>query len=362
MTRLDSERDFDDDPLPASSAWGRPGGDWAGMRPSIDNPLTWSLSVLRLGGLTIRVHVLFLAYVIVILSRSLLPAHGEPANLSMMAVAMATLIVVALVHELGHVAACRAAGGQADEVLLWPLGGLAFGHPPHRWQAHFLTALGGPLVNLAIIALASPMLIGITGDWRVALPDPLDPLFYLHDPLISKSWAHIVLYMLNAWSMCLLAFNLLPMFPLDGGRLLQSALWSHSGWSASMRTAVRFGFVTGLGLAIYGGIMMNWPAVAVAAFGLIACYMTERQLAFSDSVLDMESDVHAIRSVFADEQDQADDETVQDRAATDESDLTSSRAEVDLILQKIAREGLSSLTQREQDLLHEETERRRRNA
>ena len=362
MTWQREQRESDDQPARAG-AWGRPGGDWAGVRPTIDNPLTWSLPVLRVAGVTVRVHLLFLAYVVVKLSRAMVPAQGEVLDFKVMAAAMGVLLVVVLAHELGHVLGCRLARGHADEIIMWPLGGLAFCHPPHRWEAHLATAVGGPLVNVAIILLASPLLMAITGDWRVAIPDPLNPLDYLQDPVLRKSWAHIILYMLNAWSMTLLAFNLLPMFPLDGGRITQAVFWSHSGWSASMHTAVRFGLVTGLALAIYGGVILNWPAVAVAAFGLVACYMTERQLRFSDSVLDLEIDEDqpaAFSDNGARDEATAEDESALATHGPTISSGVSTATEIDRILHKIAQQGIDSLTQQEQDLLHAETERKRR--
>jgi hypothetical protein len=219
------------------------------------------------------------------------------------------------------------------------------------------------MANLAIIALAAPIVLLMTRDWGAVIPNPLDPLAYARDPLIGRSMPMLLLYMINALSAMLLAFNLLPMFPLDGGRLVHAILWQRSGWSASMRLTVRVGFLAGLALLLYGVVSYAWQAVAVAAFGLLTCYQTERQLAFSDSMLDFESDDYAlkasrVRSDFSDTWNDRDSDEC--HGIMDEPDDPSEQSDIDRILKKIASSGLSSLTNEEQQALQRETERKRR--
>ncbi|MCH7765652.1 MAG: M50 family metallopeptidase [Acidobacteria bacterium] len=56
----------------------------------------------------------------------------------------AILFVVVLVHEFGHCFGARYTGGEADEILIWPLGGLAYASPPHNAKAHMITTVAGP--------------------------------------------------------------------------------------------------------------------------------------------------------------------------------------------------------------------------
>jgi stage IV sporulation protein FB len=350
---------------PRGSAWGRPGGDWAGMRPTIDNPFTWSLPIARVGGITVRMHLFFLAYILIELGRGLVPAKGQHIDFELTALAMGVLVTIVLVHELGHCLACRLVRGQADEILMWPLGGLAFCHPPQYWRAHFVTAAGGPLVNVLICALAGSMLGLLTGQWGgVAIPNILDPFARLADPAISRSWAHIALYMFNVISLVLLAFNLLPMFPMDGGRLLQALLWPRYGWSRSMRFAVRLGYVTGMALAVFGAMTSNWSLIAIAIFGLWSCYVTHKQLEFSDSMLGLESDEEAMDAYGGTDEPEpstAGGLPTQTQRATQRQapSRVQEAQEVDRILQKIARNGLDSLSGAERGLLQRATERRR---
>jgi len=70
------------------------------------------------------------------------------------------LFVVILVHEFGHVFGGRHVGGECEEILIWPLGGLAFVDTPREWRAHTFTALSGPLTNIAQCVLCAVVLLG----------------------------------------------------------------------------------------------------------------------------------------------------------------------------------------------------------
>ena len=277
---------------------GRPGGDWQGMRPTIDNPFTWALSIGRFGGILVRIHITFLLFAAIMLLRSALPpAQGQtaaPLNFTLMAIAMGSLFLIVLAHEFGHCLACRWVGGQADEILMWPLGGLAYCRPPNHWKAHLITAIGGPAVNVVICVLAGGILGVLTGKWLgVALPNPLT-LSGLYEFEVAQSLAHQSLFLINSTSLILLLFNLLPIFPLDGGRIVQSALWPRLGYSRSMTFAVRSGYVGALLLLLFGAVTSHWTLVGVALFGLVTCYITQKQLQWTDSTLGFESDEYAL--------------------------------------------------------------------
>ena len=206
---------------------GRPGGDWRGVRSRFDNPLSWALDLFRFRGILVRLHLFFLIFVVVQLLRALGGATAEePTSLDLMttAVVMAALFLVVLLHEFGHCFACRRTGGEANEILMWPLGGLAYCMPARSARAHFLTTAGGPIVNVIICAILAPILYGMTGQfWEVTLPNPLYIANGFNSLDVSSSWLLTILYSIHGVSFLLLLFNLLPMFPLDGGRLVQAA-------------------------------------------------------------------------------------------------------------------------------------------
>jgi len=119
------------------------------------------------------------------------------------------LFGIVLLHEFGHALACRQVGGQANRIMLWPLGGVAFVQPPPRPGALLWSIVAGPLVNVILLPVTIGAVVIATGaGWRVAYPD------FAH---FLRSIAFI--------NLALLIFNLLPIYPLDGGQILQALLW-----------------------------------------------------------------------------------------------------------------------------------------
>lgn len=141
------------------------------------------------------------------------------------------LFFIVLLHEFGHSLACRQVGGYADRIVLWPLGGVAFVAPPQRPGAVLWSIAAGPLVNVALV----PVLYFFA--WSDATP----------------AWGSLdVLRLLRAlWfiNLGLLFFNLLPVYPLDGGQILRALLWFPLGPARSLLIATGIGFLGVAGLA-----------------------------------------------------------------------------------------------------------------
>lgn len=322
--------------------------------------MSWSLPLFRIAGIAVRMHFVFVIYIIIELLRASYSPSKEapPVGVGPMALLMGCLFLIVLLHEFGHCIACRRTGGVADEVLMWPLGGLAYCRPEHNARSHFITAAGGPLVNVVICVISAIVLGVMTGHWwGVALPNPLDiwgPM-YASDAL--NGWALTSVYFVHALSFVLLLFNLLPLFPMDGGRLLQAALWTRLGYAKSMRIAVRAGFVGAVMLGVFGAVTAEWILIGIAIFGGLTCYQTIRQLNFTNEMLGFESEEYEAFS-GAD----ADDEAVRGpsrRERKAEEERQHEAAQVDEILAKIKRSGMESLTAKEKKLLKRATERGR---
>ena len=111
------------------------------------------------------------------------------------------LFLIVLLHEFGHVLACRQVGGVANEIVLWPLGGVAMGRPPPRPGAELWTIVAGPLVNVVLWPI---LLLAVWGYAISGLSEQMPDL----GRLLGMLW------LLNKW---LLIFNLLPIPILDGG-------------------------------------------------------------------------------------------------------------------------------------------------
>jgi Zn-dependent protease len=161
------------------------------------------------------------------------------------------LFGIVLLHEFGHALACRQVGGQANRIMLWPLGGVAFVQPPPRPGANLWSIAAGPLVNvvLAPITIAAWVIARAYG-WQDVNPDLMRFLLSLASINIG-----------------LLLFNMLPIYPLDGGQILRSLLWFVLGEARSLMVAGILGVAGAGGLVILAFVYFEdrWLAV-VAAF------------------------------------------------------------------------------------------------
>jgi Zn-dependent protease len=145
------------------------------------------------------------------------------------------LFALVLMHEFGHALACRQVGGHAERIVLWPLGGIAFVSPPPRAGAMLWSIAAGPLVNLVMVPVLEVLfLVARQSALMYQMPDTLHLLNYIR-------W-------INA---ALLVFNLLPVYPLDGGQILRALLWFPLGQTQSLRIATFIGLLGGAALGLY---------------------------------------------------------------------------------------------------------------
>jgi len=161
------------------------------------------------------------------------------------------LFVIVTLHEFGHALACRQVGGQADQIVLWPLGGVAYVAPPPRPGAALWSIAAGPLVNVVLLPVFALLrMAGSSRGWAETMPDVYDLI-------------HAVAY-INAG---LLVFNILPIYPLDGGQILRALLWYWLGRARSMQVAVIVGFA---GCAVVGAVALWQRSVWL---GIIAAFI-----------------------------------------------------------------------------------------
>jgi len=155
---------------------------------------------------------------------------------------------------------------------------------------------------------------------------------------------------------------MLPVFPLDGGRIMQTLLWPRIGYRRSMIFAVRAGFIGAIVLIIFGAVIKEWMLIGVAAFGLLTCYITLKQMEWTDAMLDSPQDDYVLTThdggVEPGDQPQRPSRAERQAEKKVQREQDETRA-VDLVLQKIAASGLQSLNKAERALLERETERKR---
>jgi Zn-dependent protease/transcriptional regulator with XRE-family HTH domain len=142
-----------------------------------------------------------------------------------------SLFAIVLLHEFGHVIACRSVGGHADRIMLWPLGGVAYVKPPPRPGATLWSIAAGPAVNILLVPIIGTL-------WTVAAP------------LGYTSNLHLLIRAAANLNLVLLFFNLLPVYPLDGGQILGALLWFVVGRARGLMITAVIGFAGVAGLVL----------------------------------------------------------------------------------------------------------------
>jgi Zn-dependent protease len=166
------------------------------------------------------------------------------------------LFLIVTLHEFGHSLACRQVGGVANQIVLWPLGGVAYVNPPPRPGATLWSIAAGPLVNVALLPVIfalgtiSKHMGGIE-----AFPN-------LH-PFLRAIWVI---------DLGLLIFNILPIYPLDGGQILRSLLWFVVGRARSLMAAAVIGLLGSIGFVVFAVWGKSVWLGILAAFILLNCW------------------------------------------------------------------------------------------
>lgn len=235
------------------------------------NFLNASFRVGRFSGIDVRIHILFVIWAV---WRMVDAGQQWPSQ----AWFMGLLFGIVLVHEFGHCFGARSVGGDARDILLWPLGGLAFAHAPMTPWAQFVTVACGPLVNVVFCLISGVILVALAGTIQVL---SLSPFVAVNDALLpAYPWVgYVVLfYWVNYF---LLALNLLPIYPLDGGQLFQCLIWPFVGLQRATQIACQVGIAGCVGFGVWGisgggGGML----IFIAIFGGFTCYQRLQALKY----------------------------------------------------------------------------------
>ncbi|MCO5170016.1 MAG: site-2 protease family protein [Planctomycetes bacterium] len=236
-----------------------------------------------------------------------------------------------LLHELGHCWAARGVGGDAREVVLWPLGGLADVQTPRAPWPRFAAAVSGPLVNVALVVAALPPFLALGGGWSLETLGPVSG-----PPVLA-----MIVFVNGALAL----FNLLPAYPMDGGRALQAALWPRLGEARATRVAITVGLVVAAGVGLWALLAGHTLVVLVMAFVASSALRAraragEVEPAWAPAGPPGPGPLAAWR---ARRRRRRQEEEARRREAM--------RARLDLVLEKVSREGLDGLTREERRFL-----------
>ena len=308
-------------------------------------PLNWSMPLPgKILGVSVGIHVLFPCVALAVILRAASAPDNAPGAWIQACAVMAMLFACVCLHEFGHVFAARRAGGDALEVLLWPLGGLAPADLPHSARAQFWTAVSGPAVNLALAAVAGVALVALgfipplnplasplnphMRNWRDGLTyfsyakrneaeywyftdadqklqqvkltfdrgedgqetlrpttPPVEQVTQNGSTLIvvKDSRTQLKPARLGRWKLLLAQFfavnallfwlNLLPAFPLDGGKMFQCWRWQRGDWRQATATAAYVGFLVMIPVGIYAIVASDLLIAGLA----VVIYLQSRQ-------------------------------------------------------------------------------------
>ncbi len=212
--------------------------------------MSWSLNIGSIAGTAVRIHVTFLLLLAWIFGVNYISGGPQAAWSGLLFILLLFLCV--LLHEFGHIFTARAFGIRTPDVILLPIGGVSrLERIPEKPSEEFLVAIAGPAVNV-VIALLLVFLAGAN-----LSADHLAALGSANVSMIDR---------LAAVNLFLAVFNLIPAFPMDGGRVLRALLAARLGYVRATEIAAAIGqwvaFALGF-LGLFGNPLLIFIAIFV---------------------------------------------------------------------------------------------------
>lgn len=213
--------------------------------------MTWSFQIGKLFGIPLRVHItFFLLIVLVAATPASVYGMGRLAGVGFVIALFACVII----HELAHSLVARKYGVPVRYIILLPIGGISMmERMPDDPHQEFNVAVVGPLASLAVALVLGGAVYAAAG----SLEPFLSPWHGGVVPFVARlAWINVVLA----------GFNLIPAFPVDGGRVLRALLAFHMDYAAATHTAAVIGQGLAIALGIFGLLGQNWFLVIIAVF------------------------------------------------------------------------------------------------
>jgi Zn-dependent protease/CBS domain-containing protein len=233
----------------------------------------WSIPAGRIFGVDIRIHLtfVFLLLFVWVTESAQHGAAGASRSLALVGIVFASVVL----HELGHALVALHSNVPVRSIVLLPIGGITVMDDPNAradagapgsldWKREVRIALAGPMVNFAIAFVAGAILLSVAPEIRLWSKP------YVHSGALLRSlvWANLYLG----------AFNLLPAYPMDGGRVLRALFARKMDPLAAMRRAVTIGQAFAMFL-IFAGIWNTW-LMLIGFFLFVGAQLEERSAVF----------------------------------------------------------------------------------
>ena len=225
--------------------------------------MNWSWKLGRVSGILIQVHWTFLiliGWVVFMHVRS-----GADVRQVLLGVALVlTLFTCVVLHELGHALTAQRFGVGTRDITLLPIGGVArLERMPDKPSEEFLVAVAGPAVNVVIAGVLIIVLV---------LADAMGPITSLArvggNLLVQLAWLNILI----------VGFNLLPAFPMDGGRILRALLAMKLDYVRSTQIAAGIGQFMAIAFGLFGLLGGNPILLLIAIFVFLGAQAESQQV------------------------------------------------------------------------------------
>lgn len=218
----------------------------------------WSIKLGRIFGIDIKMHLTFL--LIVFWGAFNYGGNAGPLYGVMVTLALFTLV---LLHELGHSLAALGFGISVRDITLLPIGGVArLERMPEKPLHELVVALAGPMVNVVLALILLPIVVGL----MIGRPISFDVSLIREPGLLGLST-----FLLTA-NITLVVFNMLPAFPLDGGRVFRALLGFFTNYYQATQIAVTVGRIFAIGLGVFAFLTRppQYWLIIIALFILFA--------------------------------------------------------------------------------------------
>lgn len=221
-----------------------------------------SIRLFRLFGISINIHITFLLLLIFFLA----------GGIKWLVLLLGVFCFVTL-HELCHSLVAKSYGIQVREITLLPIGGIAsMSAMPEKPRQEFFISIAGPLFNLIVVAV-----------FYLPMKQLLGPEVLFYRPFSTATWPLTISYLY--WINLILAvFNLIPAFPMDGGRVLRSLLAQKMGYQKATKVAVNLGHIFALIFVYFGIVGFNIILIAIAIFIYMAASNEELQVDLKETL------------------------------------------------------------------------------
>ncbi len=217
----------------------------------------WSWRIAKIRGIEVKIHATF---ILALIWGAFIWGGGRPQGWIYGAFLTLALFTIVLAHEFGHAIAAQRYGINVQDIVLLPIGGVArLNRMPDKPAQELVVALAGPAVNLAVALLVAPFLLfSILGDMRLGYGFGLPPIA---EPGLINFAAFLLVV-----NVSLLVFNMVPAFPMDGGRVLRALLALKLPYGRATSIAANVGRLFAIGFGIFAFMSGNISLALVGIF------------------------------------------------------------------------------------------------